>query len=118
MGRQLSITSATLIVAGAWLAGISTAASTPRPALLTKASADATVEFGNWNYDQRERNSAFSIDWNDSRRYRRRDRDRYVSRYRSRPSYFGFPFASRPLFYPYPSRGDCFRTWDGQVICR
>ena len=35
----------------------------------------------------------------------------------SDPFYFGFPFAFRPRYYPYNGYGDCFRTWDGYVVC-
>jgi hypothetical protein len=38
------------------------------------------------------------------------------------PFYFGFPFAPQAYYQrpyqPYYGYGDCFRTWDGQLICR
>jgi len=34
--------------------------------------------------------------------------------------YFGFPFSILPPYYSYHPRsyGNCFRTWDGQLLCR
>lgn len=51
------------------------------------------------------------------RHYRRDDFGAYPGFYFG----FGFPqayYQPRRYYQPYSSYGDCFRTWDGQLICR
>jgi hypothetical protein len=65
--------------------------------------------------------------WRHGDRWRHSDRSR--RHHRRHGAYFsgfnfGFPFAYAPRAYyprpyqPYYRYGDCFRTWDGQLICR
>jgi hypothetical protein len=66
--------------------------------------------------------------WRHDDRWRHRDRGRRHHRHHGAnvfPGFhFGFPFAYAPRAYyprpyqPYARYGDCFRTWDGQLICR
>jgi hypothetical protein len=55
--------------------------------------------------------------WHDDRWRHRRHR-RYGRHFHPQPFYFGFPFAFAQPYYPYHRGRNCFRTWDGQLICR
>jgi hypothetical protein len=60
----------------------------------------------------------------DDDRWRNRHHRRHHHNRRDRGFSFGFPYSSVPQAYygrpyqPYYGYGDCFRTWDGQLICR
>jgi hypothetical protein len=119
MRRPLSIIAAAAIIAGASAVSLSsTASATPRLAPgATDTTNGAVIQVQSWENFHGDRHNAFRDDgWNDGWRPRRHLRNRHFSRHRRH--HFGFPFAFRPRFYPYNSYGDCFRTWDGQLICR
>jgi hypothetical protein len=59
--------------------------------------------------------------WRDrdrDRRWRHSNRRHHRQHHHAAPFYFGFPFAFAPPYYPYHGYQNCFRTWDGQLICR
>jgi hypothetical protein len=120
MRRSLSI-----IAAAAIAVGVSVASSAPAEAakLMRLPAAAAPVQVGTImevnSPGHGDRHSVFRDDgWNNNWRYQRRNRYRQHGNFRRNGFYFGFPFAFRPMYYPYNSYGDCFRAWDGQVICR
>jgi hypothetical protein len=89
----------------------------PYPAPL--AQTDAIIQIGDWDYFHGDRHNAFRDDgWNDNRRFRRHHQRRHHARFHRRQFYFGFPFAFAPPFYPHPGYRNCFRTWDGYLVCR
>lgn len=120
MPRSLSIIAAAAIAVGASVASSApaeAAKSVRLPAAATPVQVGAIMEVNSPGHG--DRHNAFRDDgWNDDRRFRRHPRFRHQSRFRRDPFYFGFPFAFRPQFYPYRRRGDCFRTWDGYIVCR
>lgn len=75
------------------------------------------IQVGEWLYHGDTHNAWKEDGWNDGRRYRDRRQFRRHA-YRPRTFYFGFPFAFAPPYYPYNRQRDCFRTWDGQLVCR
>jgi hypothetical protein len=118
MRRSLSILAAAAIAVGAAAATLSSAqAATPLPAPVA-TSGDIIEVGGRWENFHGDRHNAFRDDGWNRRHFRRYPRFRHHGYY-PRRFHFGFPFAFRPLYYPYRSRySDCFRTWDGQLICR
>jgi hypothetical protein len=119
MRRSLSILAAAAVVAGASAVSLTPAqAATPRPIQLVaeqKPMVDLIThrrwhdgEFHGWRNDE-------------DYRPRNRHRRRHARRHRDRdfyPFYFGFPFAFTPHYYPYRRGHNCFRTWDGYLVCR
>ena len=120
MRRSLSIIAAAAIAVGASAASLSFAeAAMPRPASVS-TSGEIIEIGGRWDRD-RGRHHRFRDDDGPNRGWRHHRRQNRFGHYRRRhqPFYFGFPFAFRPHYYPYRNRyNDCFRTWDGQLICR
>jgi hypothetical protein len=120
MRRSLSIIAAAAIAVGASAASLSStqaAMAVPTPVTTSGAIVEVGGPGGNWETFHGDRHNAFRDDgWNNGWRHHRRHR--HHSNFRRRHFYFGFPFAFRPHFYPYNSYRDCFRTWDGQLICR
>jgi len=123
MRRSLSIIAAAAIAVGASAASLSptqAAMLTPAPV----ATGDAIVEVGgpggNWETFHGDRHNAFRDDgWNNGWRHRRHNRFRHHGNFRRhQPFYFGFPFAFVQPYHRYDRRRDCFRTWEGYVVCR
>jgi hypothetical protein len=63
--------------------------------------------------------------WRDDDRWRHRHHRRHNRDFFPNQFYFGFgfPYYAPRAYYrrhyqPYYGYGDCFRTWDGQLICR
>ena len=125
MRRSLSIIAAAAIaVAGASAVSLSSA---PCGDAQAGARCDrhrpngAVIEVQGWENFHGDRHNAFRDDgWNDGWRHLRRHHrfGNTATCRRHRQHHFGFPFAFRPRYYPYNSYGDCFRTWDGRLICR
>jgi hypothetical protein len=124
MQRSLSIIAAAAIAVGASAASLSPTQAAPRPAQVE--TSDSIIEIQNWENFHGDRHNSFRDDgwnddgWNDGRRYHRRHhRFRNQGFHHNRPFYFGFPFAFRPQYYPYNNyHRDCFRTWEGYVVCQ
>jgi hypothetical protein len=114
MRRSLSIIAAAAIAVGASAASLSSAqAAMARPTPV--ATSDAIIQIQGWERHGDSHNAFRDDGWNNGWRHHRRHR--HHSNFRRR-HHFGFPFAFRPHFYPYNSYRDCFRAWDGQLICR
>jgi hypothetical protein len=119
MRRSLSILAAAAIALGASVATLSPAmAAMPRLAPGATDTSSAIIQVQRWENFHGDRHNAFRDDGWDRPRWRHQRRHNRFGHHRFRRHEFGFPFAFRPHFYPYPSRRDCFRTWDGQLICR
>lgn len=122
MRRSLTIllAAATAIGASAATSSLSQAAPLPAAALMTGTGAveqvrDRNWHGGDWNND----------DWDGGHRRHHRHHRHHHGGYDSFgafPSFsfsFGVPQAYyRPYYQPYYGYGDCFRTWDRQLICR
>ena len=122
MRRSLGIIAAAAIALAASAASFSPAAA-GMPRLVPGAidvTNNAIIQVQRWENFHGDRHNMFrDRDWDRPRwRHRRHHRFGHHRFRRHDPFYFGFPFAFRPHFYPYPSHRDCFRTWDGQLICR
>ena len=125
MRRSFVILAAAAIAVGASAVSLSSAGTAaPRPAqatIGTDGSAIIQVDWESREWGHGGGHNAFRDDrndnWNNGWSNRRHNRFRN-SRFRRDPFYFGFPFAFRPQYYPYRRRGDCFRTWDGYIVCR
>lgn len=115
------------LVAAAVIAAVSAAsfvpaqAAAPRPApAVTGSAGGAIIEVGGrWETFHGDRHNAWRDDgWGNDWRWRNRHhrRNRHHGNFFPNQFYFGFPFA---FVQPYHNRrNDCFRTWDGQLICR
>jgi hypothetical protein len=120
MRRSLSIIAAAVIAVGASIASSAPAEAAKLmrlPAAAAPAQVGTIMEVNSPGHG--DRHSAFRDDgWNDGWRYNRRNRYRQHGNFRRhQPFYFGFPFAFvQP--YRYTRRQDCFRTWEGYVVCR
>ena len=116
MRRSLAIlfATATAIGASAATSSLSQAAPMPAPAL-TGSGAIEQVEDrywggGDWGHGHRRHHG--------HHRHHRHHGD--YDGYGGGPGFsfnFGFPQAYYRPYYTQPYYGDCFRTWDGQLIC-
>jgi len=115
MRRSISIIAAAAIAAGVSAASLAPVQSAPRPvSIATSGEGASAVELIRHRRD-RERH------WrdDDGRRHWRQNRHRRHNRhFYPNQFYFGFPFAFAPPFYPHRGYQNCFRTWDGQLLCR
>jgi hypothetical protein len=122
MRRSLSIIAAAAIAVGASAVSLSpTQAAMPRPApVATDSVGGAIIQVGNWESFHGDRHNAFRDDgWNNGWRHRRQHRFRHHGNFRRhQPFYFGFPFAFVQPYHRYNRRHDCFRNWEGYVVCR
>ena len=117
-----------ILFAAATAVMAATASLTPVQAAPVSPTPLAVVDVQNGGIEQiRERRRGDR--WRNDDRWRHRDRGRRHHRHRGHQNFFpgfafGFPFAYAPRAYyprpyqPYYRYGDCFRTWDGQLICR
>ena len=89
----------------------------------------AVTDFQNGGVEQIRERRRGDDRWRHGDRWRHSDRGRRHHRRNGNygPAfgfYLGFPFNIAPQAYyrrpyqPYHRYGDCFRTWDGQLICR
>jgi len=120
MRRSLAILLATAAAAAASAATLSVtqAAPLPAPAVTTGIGAVEPVRDRHW--DGGDWNNG---DWNYGHRRHHGHHGHHRDNYGVFPGFsfgFGYPQAYyRPHYYqPYYGYGDCFRTWDGQLICR
>ncbi len=121
MRRSLAIlmAAATAVTMTATLVPAQAAPVGVTPTVLAGASADPTsVQQVDWrDHNRRRGNDGWGNDdnWRHHRHHRRYDN-------RGFSFSFGFPVAPqayyRRPYQPYYGYGDCFRTWDGQLICR
>ena len=73
----------------------------------------------------RDRDRGYNDGWRHRRHHRHhRHHHRDYNNFGAFPGFyfgFGFPqayYQPRRYYQPYYGYGDCFRTWDGQLICR
>ena len=119
MRRSLSIIAAAAIAVGASVASSAPAeaAKLMRLPAATPAQVGTIMEVNSPGHG--DRHSVFRDDgWNDGWRQRRHPRFRQHRNFYPNGFYFGFPFAFRPPMHSYNRYDDCFRTWDGPLICR
>jgi hypothetical protein len=117
MRRSLAI-----LMAAAAALSVSATAFTPAQAAPIRAPM-ASADFqsaGIVQVDHRRGDRWRDDSWRNRHHRRHRDRDFFPNQF-----YFGFgvPYYAprayyRPRYQPYYGAGDCFRTWDGQLICR
>lgn len=127
MKRSLTLAAAAMIVAASTALSFAPAEAAPLvPSPVAKSNGDI-LQVQRWENFHGDRHSIFRDDngWDRDRRWRgRHHHNRRHARHHRRNFYFGFPFALMPPYYSYhhqPHRRyyqDCFRTWDGQLICR
>lgn len=122
MRRSISIIAAAAIAAGISAASFAPAQAAPISPPPVAQTDGAILQVQNWENFHGDRHNAFRDDGWDRDRPRHR-RHRHQRNFYPNQFYFGFPFGAMPPFYmPYrPHRQyyqDCFRTWDGQLICR
>lgn len=118
MRRSLSIIAAAAIAVGASVASSAPAEAAKLmrlPAAATPAQVGTIMEVNSPGHGDRH-NAGRDDGWDDGWRYNRRNR--HHGNFRRNQFFFGFPFAFRPPMHSYNRYDDCFRTWDGQLICR
>lgn len=127
MRRSLSLLLAGALAVSLTAESMIPAQAAPRPAPIATDSADVIIKVAeNFHGD---RHNAFRDDgWNDNWRWKKKrwrqsrwDRDDWRPR-RHRHGFsqfqYGFPFAFVQPYRRHNRGNDCFRTWDGQLICR
>lgn len=125
MRRSLPLIAAAAIVAAS-IATIAPAESAAKPVLLPLVATSPAqhggavelVQGGRWDnngWGHGDRHNAFRDDrWRHHRRHRRH----HSRHFRPHPFFYGFPFAFVQPYHRHRGYHNCFRTWDGQLLCR